>query len=556
MEEIIYTNQELRKQLAEDDIIIAEYKTKIRLLERDLEHCNQEINLLNTTILNSEEEIECLRKDNTNLSKQLRKALLEVERKEKSLVHQDNQIKQLEERILTLKSRIKDITLKKMSVPAISEHESLYEDIQSELDIIKNHLYPLPGSSPSNLTQQAIIDKFIKITEKTFRLNEIIKCYKNWYNVEHNTNIALTAEKNNAQEVINNAQRHVNALQTQLSATNTLLEQKERRLEQTNHDIRIERAKHAKWKDRTKTERAKHAKWKNRTRTSHAKHGKWKQRFRLLQQLQINQQPNMGDLRLQALQAINTELAKIPNYVGQETPSDYLKKIDQIISALYNVTTDGVPMANDRANAFLTDDFKLDVYKSKMGGKFSPIPTHYPAGTALNTIANFMTWLNDRFRLETFGTRQTALIGLMQEEYTSADNPDSFERKMRPYLIGQTNETVIPILLNKLPEILEMRVRQTFDRRAVNEQTPDNFFIDLKNAWMQRRPGRDLTNVSIPQAIAQPVIQQPLAPIQQPVYHKSDPKAFVEETYNTTRDIIKQGQEIKGFGGNKLNIES
>ena len=28
MEEIIYTNRELRKQLAEDDVLIADYKTK------------------------------------------------------------------------------------------------------------------------------------------------------------------------------------------------------------------------------------------------------------------------------------------------------------------------------------------------------------------------------------------------------------------------------------------------------------------------------------------------------------------------------------------------
>jgi chromosome segregation ATPase len=40
MEEIIRTNQELRKQLAEDDEIISEYKTRIKSLERDLEYCS------------------------------------------------------------------------------------------------------------------------------------------------------------------------------------------------------------------------------------------------------------------------------------------------------------------------------------------------------------------------------------------------------------------------------------------------------------------------------------------------------------------------------------
>src|SRR5437868_711387 len=115
MEEIIYTNWELRKQLAEDDVLIADYKTKIRLLEQDLEHCNREINLLSNTIMRSEDEIEWLKKEKTELSKQLRKALVEVEQKEKCLVVRDNQIIHLEEKILTLKNRIKYITSHKMT---------------------------------------------------------------------------------------------------------------------------------------------------------------------------------------------------------------------------------------------------------------------------------------------------------------------------------------------------------------------------------------------------------------------------------------------------------
>src|SRR5215210_5727200 len=110
MEEIIRTNRELRKQLAEDDVIIDAYKDKIQKLEHDLEYCNREINFLSKTILRSEEEIECLKNEKSTLSKQLQKALLEVERKEECLIIQDNQIITLEDKILTLKNRIKDIT--------------------------------------------------------------------------------------------------------------------------------------------------------------------------------------------------------------------------------------------------------------------------------------------------------------------------------------------------------------------------------------------------------------------------------------------------------------
>jgi len=168
-----------------------------------------------------------------------------------------------------------------MTQPTNRELDNAVEVIQAEIDIIKNHFYPLPGISPSNLSQQNITDKFNKITENAYRLNEVAK----WYLVGQAQNQAynqridqLNNEKNTNQQLLINAQRQVNNLQTQLNATTTLLEQKERRLEQTNHDIKIERAKHGKWKNRTKTECAKHAKWKDRTKTERAKHAKWKNR--------------------------------------------------------------------------------------------------------------------------------------------------------------------------------------------------------------------------------------------------------------------------------------
>lgn len=285
-QEIIRTNQELRKQLAEDDILIADYRSKINSLERDLEHCNREINLLSNTIIRSEDEIESLKKENTTLSKQLRKALLEVEQKEKCLIIRDNQINDLEEKILTLKNRIKYITSRKMTQPTIAELQNAYDYLNSEFNAIRT------------LAQDNIKNKLHGISIRVDRFYEVSK----WYLVAQNQNQVndqiirgLTNEKNTAQGLAFNAQRRVNNLQTQLDATNTLVEQKERRIQQENHDCAIERAKHDKWKDSTKTERAKHAKWKTRARNSHVKHGKWKQRFRLLEQ-QVNQPQNMTTL--------------------------------------------------------------------------------------------------------------------------------------------------------------------------------------------------------------------------------------------------------------------
>lgn len=533
MDEIIQTNRELRKQLAEDDIIIAEYKSKIRSLERELEYCNSVINHLSNTLIHSEEEIECLKKENSTLSKELRKALKDVGIKEECLMIRDSQIQEYENKILTLKNRIKIISSRKMSQtgniePTIGELDSAFNVIQNNVNIIRNHFYPRGGSSPSRFTKSDIIEKIKEIRDNVQRLNEVAK----WY---------ISAQSQ--------------------------LDMEKVRVDQANHDLNIVNRKYDKWKNRTKTERG--------------KHDKWKQRFRLLQQ---NVNINMASTA-DALQVVGPELAKIPSYVGQETPDEYITKIDQILSSIQNLTTDGAVMANDRANASITPVDILNVYKSKMGGKFAPVPDEYPAGTNIDRKARFMNWLNYKFTLETIGTQQSALIGLMQEQFTSFDNPDTFERKIRPYLIGLDNQTVIPILLSKLPENLEMRIRHIFERRANNAQTVDNLFIDLKNAWMQRRPGRDVSyqippqQAVVQQAIPpqQPVVQQVIPPqqpvVQQPIYHKVDPKSFVEEkygqgtwnldsratdTYNTTLDIIKRGNDIIAFNnqGNNRDIES
>ncbi|CAH1766684.1 13271_t:CDS:2 [Entrophospora sp. SA101] len=105
MEEIIRTNQELCKQLAEDDEIISEYKARIKSLERDLEY---------------------LEKEKKELSIQLKKTLKDVKYKEEAL----------EDKILTLKARIKEITLhqRKMALntpqpPAPNELIDLYDKV-------------------------------------------------------------------------------------------------------------------------------------------------------------------------------------------------------------------------------------------------------------------------------------------------------------------------------------------------------------------------------------------------------------------------------------------
>ena len=114
MNEIVRTNRELRKQLAEDDEIISKYKAKIKLLEHDLEKCNLEIHYLGKSLVDREEKNEILKKDNTNLSIQFRKALQNIESKEKFIVFMEDQFSALEDRNLK-DNRTKNITSNKMT---------------------------------------------------------------------------------------------------------------------------------------------------------------------------------------------------------------------------------------------------------------------------------------------------------------------------------------------------------------------------------------------------------------------------------------------------------
>ena len=174
-QEIIHTNQELRKQLAEDDILIDEYKSKIRILERDLDYCNREIEHLGNSLIYSEEEIESLKRLNSNLSKQLRKALNDVEWKEECLVSRDNQIFLLESKILTLKNRIKEISKKQTMAQVnnpqttnINEINTTFSAVLDNVNDIKQYILSLGIQSSPH-----VFNKFNLINDSANRLQEV-----------------------------------------------------------------------------------------------------------------------------------------------------------------------------------------------------------------------------------------------------------------------------------------------------------------------------------------------------------------------------------------------
>ncbi|CAJ0834591.1 16414_t:CDS:2, partial [Entrophospora sp. SA101] len=121
MDEIIRTNRELRKQLAEDDEIISKYETRIKSLVRDLENSNLEIHYLDKSLIQREAEIETLKEDNKNLSIQLRKALQDIESKENFIVFREDQFIALEDKISTFNKKPKMSSTRQIQPPNPNE---------------------------------------------------------------------------------------------------------------------------------------------------------------------------------------------------------------------------------------------------------------------------------------------------------------------------------------------------------------------------------------------------------------------------------------------------
>src|SRR4051794_34742242 len=66
-------------------------------------------------------------------------------------------------------------------------------------------------------------------------------------------------------------------------------------------------------------------------------------------------------------QMLAPALGQIPNYIGKETPDEYIQKITNVFQLANNVIT----VANNANAGTFVDADKCDILKSKMGDKFS-----------------------------------------------------------------------------------------------------------------------------------------------------------------------------------------
>jgi chromosome segregation ATPase len=172
MDEIIKTNRELRKQLAEDDEIISKYETRIKSLVRDLEHSNLENHYLGKSLIQREAEIETLKKDNTDLSIQLRKALQDIESKEKFIAFREDQFITLEDKISTYNKKPKMSSPRQIQPPNPNEIDVSTDSINTACRSLDEFIQ---RPNNSNLNQRSAVSKLNEITTFAHRLRDIAK---------------------------------------------------------------------------------------------------------------------------------------------------------------------------------------------------------------------------------------------------------------------------------------------------------------------------------------------------------------------------------------------
>src|SRR3954452_9449296 len=140
-----------------------------------------------------------------------------------------------------------------------------------------------------------------------------------------------------------------------------------------------------------------------------------------------------------------------------------------------------------------------------MGGKYLPVPAQdpYNGNANINTPANLRAWMRSHYQRETVGNRQSTLQKLTQEKFLPSDSPDTYEKRIRPLLLGVADNDLqtIGFLKNHLSGDLYTWMR------GVGPLTITAFFTNLKDMWLERNP---CVSAQIP------IVSQPIQPILTP----------------------------------------
>ncbi|RHZ90091.1 hypothetical protein Glove_8g118 [Diversispora epigaea] len=125
------------------------------------------------------------------------------------------------------------------------------------------------------------------------------------------------------------------------------------------------------------------------------------------------------------MQTISPRLAILPDYDGQEPPHTYYTKLRAINETARPL---GVAAFNDAERA--------NVMKSKMSGRFFPVPAQNPYNANANIVteAEVYNWMQGKYRETMIGNQRASLKALISERFTSLDTIDTYEKRIRPYV--------------------------------------------------------------------------------------------------------------------------
>ena len=279
------------------------------------------------------------------------------------------------------------------------------------------------------------------------------------------------------------------------------------------------------------------------------KWGKWKNRTRNAEQLILNLQgqilllqnnpQNMAEGRRRpVLKLIYQSFQPIPQYIGQMPPDDYINTLEQAWSIAPQMTA----LENDNAGDF-NDAVKCDVLKSKIGGKFAPVPADDPfiqGNPAINTPATLRAYLNAKYQRETIGSQQSAIQKLTQEKFQINDTPDIYETRIRPLLLGtaDNDEQVLGFLKNQLPGELYTWMK------IANPGGINAFFTALKNMWLERTPNLNEAKVYQQSSYNPKIIETPVIS-QTPDIQKMINEALAKQKSESDAEIEKLRKEVQ-----------
>ncbi|CAH1769741.1 14250_t:CDS:2, partial [Entrophospora sp. SA101] len=233
-----------------------------------------------------------------------------------------------------------------------------------------------------------------------------------------------------------------------------------------------------------KDQKVSHIKWKNRERNSQQLILNLNQQIFALQNNQPINNPNMAeDRRLPILKLMAPALAKFQPYIGREPPDEYMDRVIQSWAYLEGHMT---VLENANAGDF-DDEVKCNILKSMMGGKYAPVPANDPYtnnNLAINTPDTLRAWMRAKYQRETVGNQQSAIQRLTQEKYQPYDTPDTYEVRIRPLILGvaDNDAQVLGFLKSHLTGDFYTWMR------IANPGGINEFFTELKNMWLERRP--------------------------------------------------------------------